>query len=105
MDKIKGLKTQFNGKGDTKGETFTQLEKNNEYALYKRTNDEDGAIICYEIFKRKISDIPPKWKDAPQWAQYDKMEVYPSNEHFGIWAWCCRTLESVEKIKKMHFNN
>ena len=33
----------------------------------------------------------------------DEYEVYPSDESFGAWAWCCSTVKSVEKMLNKHF--
>ena len=51
----------------------------------------------YEVFKYHVghNDI---FHD-------DDWEIYPSDEHFGYWAWCCSDLNSVRKVLTNHFQN
>jgi hypothetical protein len=69
------------------------LEKRGEKAMiYKQTCAEEGYVVGYEVFKRKI--------DKPKIVfgiELGEREIFPGNEDFGKWAWAVRTLERAEE--------
>lgn len=79
--------------------TFTQVFKDERIVVYQVSNKyENGTtVIWYEIFKYKVHQ-PNAYHD-------DEYEMYPSDESFGSWAWCCSTPKSVEKILKKCFED
>ena len=80
-----------------KGVQFKQMFKNAKVVIYRlsRTYDNGITSIWYEVFKNRIH-LPDKY-------HYDSYEVYPFDEAFGDWAWCCSSLKSLEKIVKREF--
>lgn len=77
---------------------YTQLEKNNIYVLY-RCEVLDYKDVYYEVFEYKVGKPHPL--DAGGW---DAVEIYPSSELFGVYAYCCSDLNSVRKVMKNYFN-
>lgn len=84
------LKERFKKK--SKG--FTQVYRNDDMALYLVYNEYDYYV---EVFKIKMHKAD-KYHD-------DEYEVYPCDESFGDWAWCCSTRKSLEKIMNREFPN
>ena len=82
-----------------KGVTYHQLLKNDKLVIYRcqRFQGEKLMETYYEIFRPKVEQ-PNKFMD-------DEWERYPSNENFGVWAWCCYTKGSALKVLDKHFND
>lgn len=79
------------------GQVFTKIRESEKGFIYART-DTDG-IICYEVFKRRLQTTGiRKFGDRVVVPTHDKYVPYPSNESFGGWAWCCKSLERAEEI-------
>lgn len=99
MENIRLLEKEF----VKKGIVYKQFERNEEkgYYIYKCENlnykDE-----YFEIFKIKLSK--PDLRFNPN-ADYDLMELYPSDESFGKWAWCCSNMEIVQRVINNRINN
>ena len=67
------------------------MYKDERLALYQVTMTlPDGVIQFAEIFRVRVSS-PTKFIN-------ESYERYPSDELFGISAWCCSTLPSLRKI-------
>lgn len=80
-----------------KGETFTQIEKGDNYYIYKRCINN---YICYEVFERKsakLNDFWRKYDTKGKYVGFDSFELYPTNESFGKWAFCCNSLDNARK--------
>ena len=80
-----------------KGELFTQIEKNDEYYIYKR---DMKSCVYYEVFGRKVAKLNDFWRKYDTNGKYegfDSFEQYPNDESFGKWAYCCRNLEDAKK--------
>lgn len=92
--KLRELQKEF----EKKGVRYTQLEKNNIYVLY-RCEVLDYKDVYYEVFEYKVGKPHPL--DTGGW---DAVEIYPSSELFGVYAYCCSDLNSVRKVMKNHFN-
>ena len=88
------LKKEFNGIGDVKGFTFTQLEKNNKAAFYEVLDTETNKKH-YEVFLLKISK-PTERTFGSQKIQYLESEIYPKTKAFGIWAWCFKDYQKAK---------
>lgn len=84
------LKTWFLKKGNR----YTQIYRDDEMALYLVDNEHDWY---YEVFKIRVGK-PNRYVD-------DEYEIYPGDECFGAWAWCCSDRKSLEKAMKKHFPN
>lgn len=83
------LKKDFRKKG---GYEYHQLYKNDRFAIYEctQTFEDMENDLFYEIFKVKTHQ-PDIFHD-------DEYEVYPSDEEFGIRAWCCSDYGSVVRV-------
>lgn len=83
------LKKEFKANG---GIIYRQVEKNERFAIYECTQTfEDGSTnVYYEIFKIK--------KHTADRYHCDEYEIYPYDECFGIWAWCCSDYGSVVRV-------
>lgn len=72
----------------------TLVIRNDKVAIYKR--DEN----IFEVFKRKYRDARMANFNGKV-VEYKAGEVYPSNEDFGLWAWCYTKLEDAERKHKL----
>ena len=93
---LKELDKEF----EKKGELFTQIEKTDRYYIYKR---DLKTVVYYEVFERKSQKLNDFWRQYDKKGKYDgfeSVEVYPSNESFGNWAYCCCSLEIAQKRAK-----
>lgn len=77
------------------GHVHTLLRKG-EYGFLFEVKDEDGKVLAYEVFKKKISKAGmAKFGGGPaRWV--DSKERIPGNEAFGKWAWCLGNTGDVE---------
>jgi len=82
---MKELETQFVGKGEVRGFTFTQVKRSNLGYIY-RVSDTFGQS-WYEVFRRK-ENVP------------FNVISYPRCQSYGKWAWTCLTLEKAERKLK-----
>lgn len=71
------------------GEEFTQLYKDNEIVIYQTT------FPSVEVFKYMV--------DKPDNFHSEEWERYPSESHFGLWAWCCTCKEQFDRVLATHF--
>ena len=79
--------------------TYVQLEEGDNYYLYGVWNLKDDAIgepSYYEIFKKKIAKAV-----TLKGVEYPEREKYPSDNDFGVWAWCCSSMDRVNHIKNL----
>ena len=79
---MKQLQQQFQGRGEVKGYTFTQIRVTDLGFIYSK---ELNGSLSYEVFKRKENK------------RFDCIS-YPTSNSFGVWAWDCKTLERAEEI-------
>ena len=64
-----------------RGCTYTCIDGNRYWSVYE-VRDKNNNVY-WEVFKKR---------------KRRNVEVYPSNEDFGVWAWCCTTRESLIKV-------
>lgn len=81
---MKQLKTNFEGTGEVKDYTFSQLLKNDKGYIYE-VQCTDTGNIHYEVFKHKENN------------QFNCIS-YPTSKGFGLWAWTSNTLERGKEI-------
>lgn len=105
--KLRELQKEFKKKGIK----YTQLlKKVKEYVNESGEITKDGIVIykClnfeyndeyFEVFRYRIAKPHPN--DTNGW---DMVELYPSDESFGSWAWCCSDRHCVQKILDKHFD-
>lgn len=89
------LKTEFKKNGNS----YQQLWRNDSNALYQGSYDRaDGKKgYFYEVFK-----VTTQKKGG---FHTDDWERYPSDEMFGVTAWCCESIESLLKQVHKHFQD
>ena len=73
---------------------FTQVYRNDDMALYLVDNEYDYYVEVFKIRTHKAD----RYHD-------DEYEVYPGDESFGVWAWCCSNRKSLKKIMNREFPN
>lgn len=78
---------------DENGET-----KKDGYLIYKCDDIEDGYSY-YEVFRYRLIPQHPYSKE-----DYDMVEAYPTDNQFGLYAWCCSNLKCLERVLKKHFD-
>lgn len=83
------LKKEFTRGG---GFRYRQVFKNHKFAIYEceQTFDNGKTDFFYEIFKILVK--------KPDMFHNDEYEAYPSDESFGVWAWCCSDYGSVARV-------
>ena len=87
-----------------KGELFIQIEKGDNYYIYKRVIE---TSIYYEVFERRVAKLNDFWRKYDtngKYEGYDSFEQYPNDESFGKWAYCCNSLERA-KMRALEFVN
>lgn len=97
---LKELDKEFTKKGDL----FTQIEKGDNYYIYKRCI---GTKTYYEVFERKIvklNDFWRKYDTKGKYVGFNYFEQYPNDEQFGKWAYFCHSLERAQE-KALEFVN
>ena len=95
VEKILLLEPEFTKKGDT----FRQIHNNGIAFIYERTM---GGTKCYEVFRRTLKSTRGTLYGKHASGEYSHYEVYPGNEQFGRWAWCCKTLDrALERFKSI----
>lgn len=105
--KIKELPKEFEKKGvkykqlvrdiydiaNNKGET-----KRGGCIIYKCEDIECGYSY-YEVFHYKLHPQHPYSEE-----DYDMIEAYPTDNQFGLSAWCCTTKASLRRALDVHFD-
>lgn len=95
-DNVQKLEKEFQFRKNT----YKQLEEGDNYYLYGVWNLKQNAVgepSYYEIFKKTIEkERTMQFNDKV----YPQREIYPSDSHFGRWAWCCTSMERVNEIKQ-----
>ena len=78
---MKELREQFDGRGEVKGYTFSQISKTDWGFIYEV---EHGGHRHYEVFKKRLNH------------RFGTVS-YPSSKAFGIWAWTCQSMDKAEQ--------
>ena len=94
---MRELRSEFN----SKGVDYTQIHKDTKLVIYQccsHYNDIDD--IYYEVFRYKIGGMNPM---AADYDPNEKVESYPKDNSFGVWAWCCSNWKCVYNILKLRF--
>ena len=81
---------------------YTQVEDLDGRYIYKADiHYKDGMKdTSYEVFKKRV--VPKnEFKDG-HWQKVDDVmtEVYPSTEHWGIYAWTCMAIKRCHEVIK-----
>ena len=99
MSEVRLLPTEF----ENKDGQFKQVYKDDNFYIYERLFFE---VLYYEVFKRRVVDCFDFETKQPTG---ERKETYPNNpENFGVWAWCCDSIESAQKYtteKQIQANN
>ena len=83
--------------------SFAQMVKSKDVVIYKVSQphaDGDGHSEWYEVFRYKTSGMNPM---DVNYDPDETVEIYPSDEAFGLWAWSCSNLGVVEKVLNAKF--
>lgn len=102
---VRRLKEKFT----KNGVTYTQIERNEKYAVYECTQQGYGfknEIITntyYEVFMLVVRPVNEFNKNLKAFEGYDDYEVYPCDEYFGKFAWCCSNKDRLRSVIKCHF--
>lgn len=83
---IKELEEVFEGRGEARGFTFTQLDRSDYAYLYEQKEKESGHIT-YEVFRRKVN------------TQFGCVS-YPSSKGFGDSVFMGKTFRYLDKAKE-----
>lgn len=83
---IKELEEVFEGRGEVRGFTFTQLDRSDYAYLYEQKEKESGHIT-YEVFRRKVN------------TQFGCVS-YPSSKGFGDSVFMGKTFRYLDKAKE-----
>jgi hypothetical protein len=95
---MKELKETFT----KKGVEYTQLYKDNKLVIYQcKVIYDDYEDIYYEVFNYKVSSMNPL---TPNYDPNEKVELYPKDNSFGYWAWCCSNWKCVARVLKLHYD-
>lgn len=82
---LKELEEVFEGRGEVRGFTFTQLDRSDYAYLYEQKEKESGHIT-YEVFRRKVN------------TQFGCVS-YPSSKGFGDSVFMGKTFRNLDKAK------
>lgn len=83
---IKELEEVFEGRGEVRGFTFTQLDRSDYAYLYEQKEKISGHIT-YEVFRRKVN------------TQFGCVS-YPSSKGFGDSVFMGKTFRNLNKAKE-----
>ena len=84
---MEALQENFIGKGEVKGNLFTQIKQSNKAYIYKV---DTGCSIYYEVFKKKVKTNSVR-------------HCYPTSKAFGLWAWTYHDLDkAVNKFNQLN---
>lgn len=92
--KIKELPKEF----IKKGIKYTQVEKNDDFVIYKCKNLEFDDHY-FELFRYRLQP-PHPYSDE----DYDMIEAYPTDNQFGLYSWSCSNVGSLLRMLKKHFD-
>lgn len=74
------------------GEIFTKVYESEKAYIYSRMV---GKVEYFEVFEKKYRNVS-EYIDGKYVSTGELREFYPSDEDFGKFAWCCRTLERAK---------
>jgi len=77
-----------------KKDTFERVYQDDSFYIYKRNH---FTIDYFEVFRRKTIKCIDFDTKKPTG---EIKERYPRDEHFGKWAWCCRSFENAMRYVK-----
>jgi hypothetical protein len=75
------LQIEFRGKGEVSGVIFTQLKREGDICLYKRS---DGY---YEVIRARKQKEKTAIIDGNK-VIFEEKEIYPTGESWGKFEWC-----------------
>lgn len=88
------LQTTFLGRGDQKGWVFDCLKRENDTAIYKKT-DTETENIYFEVIKIRIQKERNSVINGIE-IHFEAKEFYPRSDDFGVFGWTYPTLELAE---------
>lgn len=95
---MKALREKF----ISKGIEYTQLHKDDKLVIYEAKADHYGVKdIYYEVFNYKVGSMNPM---AENYDPNEEVELYPRDNAFGYWAWCCSDWKCIAKVLRNHYD-
>lgn len=86
------LADTIEGRGETKGYTYTKVFENDKGYVYKAGENH------FEAFYKRESKVCIDF-DKKIFSETDTKEIYPKSNAFGVWAWTVRSLDNgIEKL-------
>lgn len=67
---------------EKRGFTYQQIERKDNVAIYSQTPLDDNIPVAYEVILIKRGLPHPHTK-----SDFDKIELYPSDQQFGLNGW------------------
>lgn len=95
---LRKLETQFT----KKGVSYRQIYNDNRWYIYECISNYAGIKdTYYEVFKRRNEKDRVCKNGVWSFVENQRREMYPTDEAFGEWAWCCNTIDRVyQKMKE-----
>lgn len=91
---IKKLQKNF----EKKGVNYRRLYRKDGFMIYICTDIEFGYSY-FEVFEKRMAKPHPlSGKD------YDYVELYPTDNSFGLWAYTCKTADELVQIVRNHYD-
>lgn len=80
---------------------YKQVYNDGKWYIYRIADTPE----YFEVFKRTLTRYRFYDKEAKKWiTRHEKtgMVRYPTDEDFGVFAWCCRSLERCHELMKVN---
>ncbi len=106
-NEVKELPKLFEGRGEVKGFTFSQLRTSEKAIIYEVRDNETGNLH-FEVFLKVFRPECHIWKDETGKMCSSKNPnnlevVYPHSGAFGAWAWTYRHMEkALNKFQELN---
>lgn len=95
---MKKLPIQLQGKGHQSDFTFLQLDRTEDYALYKKTAEYKSYYEVFYIRKQHESIV--------NGIQFKEKELMPNDNMFGSTAWCFTDInDAINKFNQLNDAN
>lgn len=97
------LPTHFIGTGEVAGSVFVQLFRFKDLCLYERDGGRNYEVMKARYQPAKVQTI------AGKKIEFKEKEIYPSKEGWGLYEYCCSSLERAiqrynEQAKSMGYD-
>jgi len=90
--KVKPLSVTFTKSPNGLPSVFTQVDRNEYAAIYRRTDPKTGEFQTHEVFAIRVGQ-PSEFLNRKQ-----AEEMCPGASAFGFWAWDCKNAGFARKV-------